>query len=106
MKGGVGAPQSQARARTHARVHAFARLKETLMKRSHCADGEEIDGGKTLDAPKNKAAAATSSVSNYLRVRRRCENPLNNHHHPPPHRIDSHAHTRMHVHALDSFCSR
>lgn len=82
----VGAPQSQARAR----VHAFARLKETLMKRSHCVDGEEIDGGKMLDAPKNKAAAATSSVSNYLRVRRR-ENPLNNHHHPL--RIDPHAHT-------------
>lgn len=67
------------------------------MKRSHCVDGEEIDGGKMLDAPKNKAAAATSSVSNYLRVRRRRENPLNNHHHPsppPPYRL-----TRTHTHA-------
>lgn len=54
------AAQRQARAR----VHAFARLKETLMKRSHSVDRKEIDGGTTLDAPKNKAAA--SSVSNYL----------------------------------------
>lgn len=77
--------QSEARAR----VHAFARLKETLMKRSHCVDREEIDGGKMLDAPKNKAPAATSSVSNYLLVerRRRRESPLNNHHPPPPYRL-------------------
>lgn len=53
-----------AQCQVHARVHAFVRLKETLMKRSHSVDGEEIDGGKTLGAPKNKAAA--SSVSNYL----------------------------------------
>lgn len=42
----------------------FVRLKETLMKRSHSVDRKEIDAGKTLDGPENKAAA--SSVSNYL----------------------------------------
>lgn len=55
-----------AQRQVHARVHALVRLKETLMKRSHSVDTEQIDGGKTLDAPKNKAAAAASSVSNYL----------------------------------------
>lgn len=65
----------------HAHERAPARLKETMMKRSHSVDREKIDGRKTLGSPKNKAAA--SSVSNYLWVRRRGENSPNNHRHPP-----------------------